>query len=243
MADHSIQSAGTTPSRAHAEDSPTCVAVVPIFKGLTLAEQLEVAQVARPTLIERGTTVFRQGESLGKLMVLHSGSVKLMRTLASGHEHLVRVLGAGDFMGEWAFLKGGRAKHTAVTLETTHMCVFDHRDLATVFRTYPSVGLRMLTTLTDRLADTEERLVSAISADVGARLASYLLSLPSVARDSGVFDVQLPIAKKEIAALLDTTPESLSRQLRAFEKGGLIESRGKTIRLLDVDKLLDMAPE
>lgn len=218
----------------------TCVAIVPLFKGLNHADQLKVAEFAEPELVAKGTTIFMQGDELSSLMVVHRGRIKLSRITPDGHEQIVRIVEPGDFLGEWAFLRQGRSKHTAVTLDETQMCVFDHRDLAAIYQRYPSVGVQMLQTLSERLADTEARLESVISSDVGARLADYLLGLPAHQEDKHLV-VDLPLAKKDIASLLDTTPESLSRHLRQFEDSGLIEQHGKRIVLLDVDTLIDLS--
>ena len=68
-----------------------------------------------------------------------------------------------------------------------------------------------------------------------------VLSLPGRQVEQGI-ELELPIAKKDIASLLDTTPESLSRQLRRFQQSGLIEPLdGRRLRSLDFESLLDRA--
>lgn len=226
----------------HESVGDTCVAIVPIFKGLRYEDQLKVARVAQPTQLEAGTTLFSQGADLSQLFVIHKGRVKLTRTNADGHEQLVRVIGPGDFLGEWAFLKRMRAKHTAVALEDTQACVFDHSELITIFAEYPSVGLHMLVQVSERLAETEARLSAIVSAEVGQRLAAYLLGLPTMRRGNATA-VVLPLTKKDIASLLDTTPETLSRQFARLESSGIIERRGNAVVLRDVDMLMSLSTE
>ena len=200
-------------TRATARPDDLCVARVPIFQGLTHAEQLEVARTARPTRLSRDEVVYTPGSEVSQLLVVHTGRVKISRIHADGHEQIVRVLGPGDFIGESAFLTGARPDHLATALEAGSMCVFRHADLGRLVRSHPSIGLRMLQGVSRRLEETEARLASVISEDVTARLAGYLMSLPASHAGGGV-TVTLPLAKKDVASLLDTTPESLSRQLR-----------------------------
>ncbi|HSP59934.1 MAG TPA: Crp/Fnr family transcriptional regulator [Ornithinimicrobium sp.] len=215
-----------------------CVARVPLFQGLTRAEQEQVATVARPTTLRRDELVYTPGEDVSQLMVVHTGRVKISRVTAEGHEQIVRVLGPGDFVGETAFLDGGRPDHAASAVEATSLCVFRHQDLHELVGRHPSIGLRMLQTLSRRLTRTEERLGAAISSDVSARLADHLLSLPAH-RSGERLEVELPLAKKDVASLLDTTPESLSRQLRRLSDSGVVTlGPGRRITLLDVDALL-----
>jgi CRP/FNR family transcriptional regulator len=175
---------------------------------------------------------------MSQLMVVHTGQVKIARTSAAGHEQVIRVLGPGDFIGESAFLTGTRPDHAAEALVYTELCVFRHADLGRLVEKHPSIGLRMLQGVSQRLDDTEARLASVISGNVSSRLADYLLSLPATPGPRGAIDVTLPLAKKDIASLLSTTPESLSRQLRKLTDTGVISQQEQgRITITDVTAL------
>lgn len=226
---------------AHRDD--LCVARVPIFQGLTREEQLEVARTARPTTVTGDEIVYAPGSATSQLLVLHTGRVKISRVSPDGHEQIVRVLGPGDFIGESAFLTGARPDHLATALEPGSMCVFRHGDLGRLVQTHPSIALRMLQGVSRRLDETETRLASVISEDVTARLAGYLMSLPASHAD-GAMTVTLPLAKKDIASLLDTTPESLSRQLRRLNDSGVIDQAPKRrITIRDLDALTALSAQ
>lgn len=220
-----------------------CVQRVPLFRGLSHEEQLQVAATARPTRVRREEQVYAAGADVSQLMVVHTGRIKISRISPDGHEQIVRVVGPGDFVGESAFLGGGRPDHFATALEPGSMCVFRHRDLSALIGEHPSIGLRMLQGVSRRLEETEARLASVISGDVTSRLAAYLLSLPG-RRVGPHLVVELPLAKKEVASLLDTTPESLSRQLRRLADSGVLDVRaGRLIGITDVDALVALSSE
>lgn len=220
-----------------------CVSGVPLFQGLTVDQQHQVAAMARPTKLTKGQRVHAADSYRTDLLVVHRGSLKISRIDADGHEQILRVLGPGGFIGESAFLTGRRPRHFATALEPGSMCVFRHADLNALVRAHPSIGFRMLQAVSRRLDDTESRLAALISGDVTSRLAGYLLSLPGRHID-GRLEVELPMAKKDVASLLDTTPESLSRQLRRLQESGVIAtSAGRVIRIMDVDALLEISVE
>ncbi|MBN9608019.1 MAG: Crp/Fnr family transcriptional regulator [Actinobacteria bacterium] len=220
-----------------------CVARVPLFQSLPTADQRDVASVARPTRFDRGDAVYAPGSDRAQLMVVHTGALKISRVDADGREQILRVLGPGDFFGESALLTGSRPDHFATALEAGSMCVFRHADLDRLVRIHPSIGLTMLQTVSRRLVETENRLVSVISGDVSSRLADYLLSLPGRVDAAGM-TIELPLAKKDIASLLDTTPESLSRQLRRLSDSGVIVTdASRQIRITDADALMGLASE
>ncbi len=218
-----------------------CVTRVPIFQGLSHEEQLGVATTARPRQLTKGELVHSPDGAAPLLMVVHTGTVKISHIHADGHEQVLRVLGPGDFVGESAFLSGRAPGYTATAMEEGSMCVFRHADLGRVVAAHPSIGMRMLEEVSRRLAETEERLAAVISGDVSGRLADYLLSLrPRVGRDG--LEVRLPLPKKDIASLLDTTPESLSRQLRRLRESGTVTPRGpRDLVIHDVDALMELS--
>src|SRR5690606_1185865 len=155
----------------------------------------QVAEFARPMTVAKGETVLAAGQPVSRLLVMHSGQLKVTHVSASGQEQILRTAGPGDVVGERAFLTGHRPIHFAVALEDSQMCVFDHHDLAGLLSTHPDVGLRMLRALSDRLASVERLLTAITARDVTARIAAYLLDLPGRMGDGGMV-VELPMAKK-----------------------------------------------
>lgn len=226
---------------AHHDGEAPCVAGVPLFRTLTEADQRDVARVASPTHLAAGQSVYRVGAAPAQLMVVHTGSLKIFQVDTAGHERILRVLGPGEFFGESALLTGSRPDHFATALESGSMCVFTHTALARLVRAHPSIGFTMLEAVSRRLAETENRLVAVISGDVSSRLADYLLSLPTRQGSAGM-TVELPLAKKDIASLLGTTPESLSRQLRKLSSSGVIATETQArLRIIDADALMGLA--
>lgn len=218
--------------------SEPCVALVPLFRSLSLEQQREVATYARPLRVDRGETFVRAGEAQARLFVVHDGQVKVSTTSADGRETILQVLGPGEVVGEVSFLTGDHSDQDCVALAPTRLCVFNHESLADLIRTYPDIGVSMLRTLASRLSRTERMLVARTLSDVGARVAAYLLDLPAAWATSerggpGIASVRLPMAKKEVATFLGTTPETLSRRLGDLEAQGLVEVRGAEIVLLD----------
>lgn len=222
-------------------ENETCVARVPLFQGLTYHEQLRVAEFARPVLVEKGETVYAPGHSVSRLLVMHSGQLKVSHTTANGQEQILRTVTDGEVVGERAFLTGHGMRDRVVALEDSRMCVFDHADLSTLFRDYPDISQRMLQALAGQLASVERLLAAVTSSDVSARIAAYVLDLP-VTRRNGVLAVRLPMAKKEVAAYLGTTPETLSRRLAALAASEVIELGGRRdIAILDFEALENVA--
>lgn len=210
----------------------SCVAIVPLFAGLTPTEQDEVAKHARPLRRSRGEVIHRPGDDVSHLLVVHKGRVKISHVAPNGHEQLLRILEPGDFIGEAAFVTGARPDDWATAVADAELCSFDHADLGGLVAQYPDIAVRMLHAVTSRLESAERLIADLTSADVESRLAGYLIDLPT-RREGGRFVARLPLAKKDIASLLGTTPETLSRKLATFVDQGLITVNGRDIVITD----------
>lgn len=207
-------------------DHELCVTRVPIFQGLTDEDQRHVAGFIRPLHVRRGDVVQSPGQPSPRLLVVHSGALKVSRIGPNGQEQILRTVTDGDVVGEQAVLTGQGPEDLVVALEDSRMCTLRYADLMDLLRRFPDVGMRMLRTVSDRLASTERLLAAVTSSDVGARVAAYLLDQPGRIRD-GEVTVHLPMAKHDVAAYLGTTPETLSRRLAALVSAGIIELRGR----------------
>lgn len=210
-----------------------CVSLVPIFAGLTPEQQAEVATLARPVTVGSGETFVHAGARQAPLFVVHSGMVKLSRTTADGRSTTLQVLGPGEVGGETWLLTGERPENDVIALDASRMCVFEPTVLETLVRRFPSVGVAMLRTMAVRLHAAERMLAARTMAEVGARLAAYLLDCRTTWGVGGAATAHLPMTKKDIATFLGTSPETLSRQLRVLEGEGLIQVRGMDVEILD----------
>jgi len=220
----------------------TCVARVPIFASLSPADQQLVAGLARSTHLSRGDAAYSAHDRVSRLMVLHQGRLKIFRLSPDGAEQLIRVLEPGDFTGETAVLTGRRPDDYATALDDCQLCVFRHDDLEKLIARHPAIGLQILATLSQRLSDTEQRLNALTSRDVDTRLADYLLALPST-WTHGIAEVTLPLPKKDIASLLDTTPETLSRAFRRLSADGVIAINARRVQVRQPERLQELVDE
>ncbi|NLF03914.1 MAG: Crp/Fnr family transcriptional regulator [Actinomycetales bacterium] len=212
---------------------PLCVSRVPIFAGLSPAEQDEVHELARPRRVADGERVYTEGGPTASLLVVNTGRLRLTRSNRAGAEQLLRVLSPGGFVGVESFLTGAHPGHSATAMGDAVLCEFRHDDLGGLLDRYPEVGAAMLAALAEQLSRTEERLVAQTLEPVERRVAVYLVELPSRPDPRGL-RIELPLAKKDIASYLGTSPESLSRSLRALAEAGIIAIEGsREILVLD----------
>ena len=159
------------------ERHQSCVARVPIFADLAPEEQDQVAAFARPLHVARGELVYMAGSDLHRLLVVHRGRIAMRHLTADGREPVVRVLEAGDVVGEAAFVTGAQPDHEAVAITDSELCTLDHADLVELVRRHPRIAVGMLQSVTERLVRAERMLAAFATTEVETRLAAWLLGL------------------------------------------------------------------
>ncbi|GAA2045341.1 Crp/Fnr family transcriptional regulator [Yaniella flava] len=233
----------TLPLRTIHRDDVNCVRQVPLFSGLTPEQQDLIRTLARPQILSRGERVHGAGERSGQLSVVHSGQIRVSRTMPSGRQRLLRVAEPGETLGEHNFFTGGRTLDDAEAITDARLCVFSHEDFAGLVEDYPRIAVQMLHSLGERL-DEAERSLALSTVDVEARLADYLFQRPLLRDGSGspagIPQVRLPLSKKDIASMLGTTPESLSRALTRLTSEALITVQTDVVTLVDPEGLEDL---
>jgi CRP-like cAMP-binding protein len=216
-------------------DSYSCIKIVPIFAHLNSDEMAQVASITSERTYEKGQTIYRVGESRGELYVLHSGSVKVYRLSADGKEQVLRRVQSGQFLGELSLFSNNKQTDNAVALETSQMCVIKWDNLRSLIEKIPSIAFKVMEELSNRLEQTESRLEQTNLQTVEQRLAHYLIT---ASEDKDVFELEL--SKGDLASLLGTTQETLSRRLSLFQQNNLIELEGqRKIKIIDRLSLLD----
>ena len=98
--------------------------------------------------------------------------------------------------------------------------------------------MKILQAMSERLSQSEKQTASVATESVINRVIYYLEDLTAGEIEDNV-TIKLPMARKDIASYLGTTPETLSRRFKELENKGLIEPLPKnTIRIPSVEELL-----
>ncbi|MBO0993912.1 Crp/Fnr family transcriptional regulator [Bacillus sp. SD088] len=201
-----------------------CVSLVPIFNHLKSDEMLEIAKTTTHAQYNRNEIIYSPSNHPAHLYIVHQGRVKIYLLSDSGKEQLIRILEPGDVMGELSLFKESVFDHFAVAMEKTEICIMKRTDLQAFLLKYPAISLKLLEEFSHRLENIEKLLSLLTSEDTEKRIATYLLELVEGQEES---TITLPMAKKDLASYLGTTPETVSRKLAEFQGRGWIEQTGQ----------------
>jgi len=214
---------------------------VPIFRDLLPDEKESIMNSSNQKRFKKGEIIFTPGDSFDDLFVVNKGMVKISKVSSLGKEQILRILKPGDFMGELALFSKSILNNTAEALEQTEICIIQGNKIRQLLIQNPEMAIKFLQKYTERIEETEELIEQIGLRDVEQRIANYLLieiENNQIINNNGKYEITLPVSKGDLAALIGTTQETLSRKLSLFQDNGWINLKGqRIIEVTDIKRL------
>ncbi len=217
-------------------DKKTIIATSLLFKGITEEQVEKVAAIAVEKKYPRGETIFFEGDLADGFYMVSAGKVKIFKMSFEGKEQILHIFGSGEPFGEVPVFHGQPFPATAETLQKSTLLFFPRQPFVELVTANPSLALNMLAMLSLRLRRFAAQIENLSLKEVPGRLASYLVYLAEEQGSNEV--VELDVPKGQLASLLGTIPETLSRIFAKMSDEGLIRVEGKKIFLLQFEELL-----
>jgi len=183
-----------------------------------------------------------EGQPARGFYFIRSGKARIYRTAPDGREQTFRIAQEGDTFGEVPVFDGGPSPTTVEAMDRCEIILIPTESFQRLVRSHPDVAAALLGHFAKRLRSFTE-LVEQISLQtVPARLARYLYQL---AREEGHktsngIVVPRSITQQDLASLLGSVREVISRSLKVMEEDGVVEVRRKDILIRDIGALRRM---
>jgi CRP-like cAMP-binding protein len=207
------------------------IAMIPLFKDLPAKQLADLAGIVLQKTFKRAETIFSEGDQAAGFYVALSGRVKVFKLSGDGKEQILHIFGPGEPFGEVPVFAGTHFPAYAEALEESAVLFFPRKSFIDLIEKEPSLALNMLAVLSLRLRQFTHLIENLSLKEVPGRLAAYLLYLSENSNHSD--ELELDIAKGQLASLLGTIPETLSRILARLISQELIQVNGPKIKILD----------
>jgi len=212
---------------------------IPIFNGLSKDQIKQIGRIAVEKEMIKGRIIFSEGDEGSGFYVVVKGRVKVFKVSSEGKEHILHIVGPGETFGQAAVYAGRSFPASSEAITKTHLLFIPRAAFARLIADNPSLAMSMLAVLSLRLREFTVQIENLSLKEVPGRLASYLIYLADEQK-TGVH-ISLPISKGQLASLLGTIPETLSRIFTKISNQNLIEVSGREIKILDRAGLDDLA--
>jgi CRP/FNR family transcriptional regulator len=200
------------------------------------ADQIQsVGCVFRPARYHRNQILFFEGGIALHLFALHSGLVKIVKSLENGKERITGVLFPGELFGLES-LTDASYPLTAVALRDCEICAAPREEFATYMRTNPEIAIGMVRFLVGELKRLRTQVTDMSFKDARMKVATFLLSLittDSALGGNGNVNMVLPLSRQEISEVLELSPETISRTFSYFRHEQMVAARGRHLIIQD----------
>lgn len=206
-----------------------------LFAGLPDYHIDELLKIAREKDFAKSVLIFSEGDNGDGFYINVEGQVKIFKLSSEGKEQILHIFGPGEPYGEVPVFSGKTFPAYAETISKCRSLFFPRKAFVNLITENPSIALNMLAVLSLRLRQFTVQVENLSLKEVPGRLAAYLLMLFIEQKKLDI--INLNISKSQLASLLGTIPETLSRILSKMAGRSLIDVQGRKIKLLDIDGL------
>lgn len=206
-----------------------------LFDGLAEDHIDDLLSIAREKKFVKGEIIFSEGDPGNGFYVNVEGQVKIFKLSPDGKEHIMHIFGPGDPFGEVPVFSGQTFPANAETISPCRSLFFPRTAIVSLVSKKPAIALNMLAVLARRLRQFTVQVENLSLKEVPGRLAAHLLMLSIEQKNTDT--IHLQISKSQLASLLGTIPETLSRILKKMADSRLVDVQGRKIKLLDMEGL------
>ncbi len=199
-----------------------------LFRSMKSDDIQRLGCVFRPARYRRNQILFFEGGVAQHLFALHSGLVKVVKSLENGKDRITGVLFPGELFGLEA-LTDAAYPLTAVALRDCEICAAPREEFSTFLQTNPGVAIGMVQFLIGELERIRKQVTDMSFKDARMKVATFLLSLVTsdTPTNNGSVNLTLPLSRQEISEVLELSPETVSRTLSSFRREQLVMARGR----------------
>lgn len=214
------------------------ISQISLWEGISEKGLEELTQMAILQPYSKNQLIFLQGEEGTGFFIVKSGRVKIFKISPEGKEQILQIFTKGQHFAEVPAFDGGVFPASALALEPTELLFFPRQSFLQFLEKYPQITINILTIFAQHLRRFTLLIEDLSLREVPARLAAYLLYFYESSQSS---EIELEITKGQLAALLGTIPETLSRVFAKLSQEKIIMISGSRISLLNLPRLKALA--
>jgi len=202
------------------------------FSGLDLAK----VESVRPFVLERTATkgeyIIDDGETAEALYLVISGALKEIKTSAEGKELILRIVRPGESFNDIPVFDGGHNIASVQAIGSVSLYEISSTNMEIILHEHPDVALNAIKVIAQRARFFTSLVEDLSFKHVIGRIAKLLLEYADNRTESGI-----KLTQQDMAAIVGTVREMVSRSLKALEEKGIIKMNHHRIVIIDAEAL------
>ena len=183
---------------------------------------------------KKNDIIYNQSSPINKVYLVSKGKVKVVYYTEEGNEIIKAILTKGELFGEKALLGDQAQNEQAIALtDNTQLCPVSLDKMYELMRDNGRFSLEISKIISFRLKKTERRLERLLFKDAKTRLLEFIQDLIEEQSDPAKDAVEINhyYTQNDIANLIGTTRETVTKLLNQFKQEGILEYSRKTITI------------
>lgn len=201
------------------------------LKALTKDELLRMAECKTSYTIKKGEPIFEEGDMTNGIFCVKDGVCKMTKLSANGKDQIVKLVKAGELLGQRSMISEEPANLSAVALEDMEVCFVPKSEILNFFNHNNQFSMNVMKAICGDLKEADDHMVSMAQKSVKERLAETLIYLEETFGNNEDGSLRIQLSREELAGMIGTATESCIRLLSEFNKNGLVDLSGKKITI------------
>lgn len=213
-----------------------------LFRELTDYELMKITEIAAAKDWKKQSHVFLQGDPLENVYFIYDGKIKVYKSDINGREQIVAIMKKGEMFPHVGFFRKGDYPAFAEVLEPSTLIAIPISKFETVLIENPELCIKVFRVLGEKIVDLQNRLEEQILNNTYEQIIKLLIRLAQkYGKDlsDGRILLKAEFTNKDLANMIGTTRETISRTLTKMKKDELIEVNDNGDMLLDIETLME----
>jgi CRP/FNR family transcriptional regulator len=206
-----------------------------VFAHLDDETIVELCRYKEESTYRKGEVINHEGEKITDFKYLKSGLVKLYRRTPTGDEQVITITRPFEFVSNMSIFSEERYRYSVAAVEDSVVCIVKLDFIKELFFKNGGFAMGLLTKISKINDKIINQTLDIRQKNLVGRVAYVLLYFTKEIYNSMVFD--LPVSRKEIADYIGMSTANVIRTLSDFKRDGIIKVFGKTIEIVDINKL------
>lgn len=214
---------------------------IPLLAGLPENFLASLAKVCRFEHANKGDYIIEENDTSRRLFFLLNGQVRMLATNRQGQEVALAIIDGPTQFGELAVIDGYPRSAAVQATSGCDVLSIAPKDAETLIYTVPLVSQRIMQNMAGIIRKNNLHRMVLQQQNISNRLAAYLLAqVPPHMESSQTIHIKNMPTQYDLAILLGTTRESISRTLTLLDREGLIKKEGKTLHISNIQGLRNL---
>lgn len=206
----------------------SALAQAPLFAGLPEDDLRALASHTMARRFRKNTIIVSKGEESDAMYVVVSGRLRVYIDDDQGNEITIRLLEPGDVFGELALLSGTPRSANVMTTEDCEMSIISRTHFMEFLAANSEIAFRIIRALVQRIQQLTDELSTLALLDVYGRVRT---TLERLAKERDGKRVTVRLTHQDLANMVGSSREMVSRILRDLKAGGYISTHNKRITI------------